>query len=286
MAEILRRDHDFGANDSTIASTLMHPEHAADKLAGWLKRNMDIAAGVAEPTDDPFQLQFQPGEKKAEAGLNLAGLMQAGASPFAPGSAGGTFGTYIGPKAANWNHEAAASAVKMLDDGVDAAEVWKQHLIGRAPDGRLFGEVDDSGLQPQTKAFNRNQAMIEPHEAMGFDNLFAMLPDQQMLDNYPKVSKAQVSAFVTPDTPTSSAFIPSNHGSKPGGEIRINVPQEDDLLNSLLYERQHAIQQFEGSNGVPLEEFLAKSTPQRKDMTMEQRRNSYPLDDFWHKPAQ
>jgi hypothetical protein len=53
--------------------------------------------------------------------------------------------TFTGPKSMGWNHDAANTATKLLDNGADPAQVWKDHLIGRMPDKSLFSEIDDSG---------------------------------------------------------------------------------------------------------------------------------------------
>ena len=58
--------------------------------------------------------------------------------------------TFTGPKSMGWNHDAANTATKLLDNGADPAQVWKDHLIGRMPDGKLFSEIDDSNFRINT----------------------------------------------------------------------------------------------------------------------------------------
>jgi hypothetical protein len=79
---------DFGPNDSIIASSLMHPQEAAGRASDWLQEKMRIASGR------PYEENFTP-DQQTQAGLDLAGLMQTGAMPFAPASAGGTLGMAI-----------------------------------------------------------------------------------------------------------------------------------------------------------------------------------------------
>jgi len=79
---------DFEPNDSVIVSSLMHPQEAAGRASDWLQEKMRIASGR------PYEENFTP-DQQAQAGLDLAGLMQTGAMPFAPASSGGTLGMAI-----------------------------------------------------------------------------------------------------------------------------------------------------------------------------------------------
>lgn len=87
----------FGPNDSVIASTIHHPIEAAKRAKDSLMRSIDAAAGVPREILDEssaFPFGIAPSmDEQAQAGLDLAGLMQTGAMPFAPESAGGTLGT-------------------------------------------------------------------------------------------------------------------------------------------------------------------------------------------------
>ena len=55
--------------------------------------------------------------------------------------------TFIGQGSASWNKDLAAKAARQLDEGVDPAKVWNEHMIGRMPDGSLFSEIDDSAAK-------------------------------------------------------------------------------------------------------------------------------------------
>lgn len=87
----------FGPNDSVIASTIHHPIEAAKRAKDSLMRSIDTASGVPREILDEssaFPFGVAPSmDEQAQAGLDLAGLMQTGAMPFAPESAGGTLGT-------------------------------------------------------------------------------------------------------------------------------------------------------------------------------------------------
>lgn len=87
----LKARSNFGPNDSVIASAIHHPIQAAQRVGDWLKEKERILSGR------PYEDNFTP-EQQAQAGLDLAGLAQTGALPFAPTSAGGTLGTSAIPQ--------------------------------------------------------------------------------------------------------------------------------------------------------------------------------------------
>ena len=95
----------FGPNDSVIASTIHHPIEAAKRAKDSLMRSIDTAAGVPREILDEssaFPFGIAPSmDEQAQAGLDLAGLAQTGAMPFAPESAGGTLGMLIKPMKAS-----------------------------------------------------------------------------------------------------------------------------------------------------------------------------------------
>ena len=90
---------DFEPNDSVIVSSLMHPQEAARRAKDAFMRSIDAAGGVPREILDEssvFPFGIAPSiDEQAQAGLDLAGLMQTGAMPFAPASAGGTLGMAI-----------------------------------------------------------------------------------------------------------------------------------------------------------------------------------------------
>lgn len=132
------KSQNFGPNDSVIASSLMHPIEAMNRAGNWLqeKENALVNAGIYSPYDPEYA-------EAVQSGLDLAGLMQTGAMPFAPASAGGTLGTFIGKRSKSWDPQAAKLAEEKLNAGADPAEVWREHLIGRMPDKTLFSEISD-----------------------------------------------------------------------------------------------------------------------------------------------
>ena len=99
--------------------------------------------------------------------------------------------TFTGPKSMGWNHDAANTATKLLDNGADPAQVWKDHLIGRMPDKSLFSEIDDSGFRlsnegDYSNAINRQKSLILDNANQAKElRLFKNTPQAQQ-DLYPK----------------------------------------------------------------------------------------------------
>lgn len=194
----------FRPGDSMLLSAINNPLQGIQKGAEFIRDNVNTASS-------PYAPSYQQGE----AATNLAGLAQLGSFPMAPKSAGGTLGTFIGPKAATWDKNAADEAAKMLDSGVDPAQVWKEKLIGRMPDGALFSEIDDSG------SYINNDKLF--HKNLGLN--YYGLPDKV---NFGIESEPGVSGIRTKN--------------------RIDVTENAiNPLSTAIHELQHEIQAIEGT---------------------------------------
>ena len=291
------QDQNFGPNQSVIASGFMHPQKGLSKLADWFTNNVNTAAGLPDPNqqDEASMYAYGPNiDQQAESGLNLAGLLQTGAfaSGAAPKSAGGTLGTFTGPKSMGWNHDAANTATKLLDNGADPAQVWKDHLIGRMPDGKLFSEIDDSlaKISDIKKGFSNK-------------NIEDVISHPELMNNYNLTTKID-------HIPKEYSFHPEQNKITIG-----SIPLESGDPDLLLHELQHAIQSKEGwpQGGNPemlhkeyiqgikygdkeatkklygkllswddaynrlTGEAQARATQDRMNMNMQQRRDNYPL---------
>jgi hypothetical protein len=84
----------FGPDDSQVVSSLVHPARGFGKLGEFLQQQVSQAAGMPQNQDEGSMYSYGPSqEQQAGAANNLTGMMQTGAMPFAPRSAGGTLGT-------------------------------------------------------------------------------------------------------------------------------------------------------------------------------------------------
>lgn len=203
----------FRPGDSLIVSTVNHPVDAVGHGLNWLTNQVNTAAGIPDQYDNPTPWLAPSPEQQLQAAGNVAGLAQLGAFPFAPASKGGTVGTFIGPKAATWDAEKAATASKMLDEGVDPALVWKEHLIGRMPDKSLFSEIDDSGAKLRFPE-DFKQAIIEKNaEINSISSLVKSLKDTKKVqdDLFPKDLNAAITRLLN-DKKALSNDITSTYG--------------------------------------------------------------------------
>src|SRR5574343_407735 len=141
LNELLARvkGQNFGPNDSIIVSSVAHPLDAITHAGRYIKRNMDAAAGVADPYDNPYPWLAPSLEQQAEGALNIAGMLQTGALPFAPKSAGGLWGTIAKP-------------AKKLPE----TEFSKTHEIARKNAVSMLG-------------LSENNTAMDRARAMGFD---------------------------------------------------------------------------------------------------------------------
>jgi hypothetical protein len=140
--------------------------------------------------------------------------------------------TFIGKNAANWNPVKAAEAEKLLNAGVDPAQVWKEHLIGRMPDKSLFSEIDDS----VAKYLNKSELKSIDGKII-HDNLFNEYPDLKNI-NFEKITDNSAKASYQPDSYDPwGAHLPE--------EIGINEKRRStnkDKLSNILHELQHGVQ--------------------------------------------
>jgi len=281
----------FNEGDSMIASAAMHPAEAAKRLKDWLENQINTGMGIPQYDESTGFYRDPTDEQQHEAAFNLAGLMETGSMPFAPKSAGGTLGTFIGPKAANWDAKAAAEAAKMLDEGMNPTEVWRMKMMGRMPDNSMFSEI------PDNEAFYRG--------SMGANSAYAndVYIHPELYQNYPTLENMRVRE-------TSGGG-----GSYDPSSWEFTIGTGKDASSTMAHEGQHAIQQREGwaRGGSPVSiqfeyagkqnpntgsnytmpeaydqavsdykrltgEAQARATQERLAMDMLQRRSNYPLE--------
>lgn len=159
------------------------------------------------PTTQDFQSPKKLSEWSQAAALNAPmGLM------------------FVGPKATGWNHEAANTATKLLDEGADPAQVWKEHLIGRMPDKSLFSEIDDS------EAYIEHAGANAPKDAH-------TLQHEDLFSEYPTLAKYQQALSLS--NPAKGSFSDKTIVAGGGGHL-------NELKSIANHEFQHAIQDIEG----------------------------------------
>ncbi|MGZ5053315.1 MAG: hypothetical protein ACXWAT_00070 [Methylobacter sp.] len=100
--------------------------------------------------------------------------------------------TFIGPKSAAWNSNAADNAKFMLENGYNPAQVWRDHMTGVSPDGKtLFQEIDGGQQSPLTGDAAGGRFISERYQKM-LEDAFARTAQErvgmdmmQRRENYP-----------------------------------------------------------------------------------------------------
>lgn len=177
------------------------------------------------PSNEDFQSPQKMGEWSMAAAMNAPmGL------------------TFTGPKSTGWNKDAANTATKLLDNGADPSQVWKDHLIGRMPDGKLFSEIDDSGAK-----FNLNNAPLDAYGAQEMP-IYDAVSHKGLQTEYPDLSS--LSALHYPSEQYRGASFDPKDKVITFGHEAMNQGKSVSL-----HELQHAIQNQEGwARGGSLEQ--------------------------------
>lgn len=92
----LREKHNFEPGDSQIGSAVLHPVDFAQRTGNWFNDAVTNAMGMPSQrqlADNPNPFWSPSVDQQTKAGIDLAGLAQTGAFPFAPDSSGGLLGT-------------------------------------------------------------------------------------------------------------------------------------------------------------------------------------------------
>ena len=157
---------------------------------------------------------------------------------------------FVGPKSAGWDAVKAQEAEKLLNAGVDPAQVWKEHLIGRMPDGKLFSEIDDSGA----KYLNKSSGNVMENK-INHENLFSEYPEFKKIKYAPITDNFANASYAPERLDWMDNYYPE--------EIGLNEKKRStikDKTSNLLHEFQHAIQHKEdwsiGSNLFDAYDFI------------------------------
>lgn len=156
LADLLRSQN-FGPNDSAIVSAINHPLTASQKALQWLEDQVRAASNTPNQYDNPNPLAGYTPEQQAGGALNLAGLAQTSAMPFAPQVGKGTLGTVGGINAPTENLNAELLA-KYLKKGKlsakDKAQYEANALAMETPNLQKYNleNANAQGGTPESRA--------------------------------------------------------------------------------------------------------------------------------------
>lgn len=202
----------FGENDSQIASTLMHPLIAAMMAKDKFKQSVKDASMQPQFDETSWTGYRQSTDEQAvSAATTLAGLIQTGALPFAPRTAGGTVGS-IAPL----QQSEAFKSKQLLQQGMSTEDLWKTK--GHFPFGDfMFKEIPDT-----------NAKIV--HKPSGGGYVSDILHHPELLNDYP-TTKQLGDISVVPNKNLSGSATYTG---------KIEVPPGHYDLSTILHELTHA----------------------------------------------
>ena len=253
------------AIDAASAPTMEQVLRAPYNLAsGAVKGAIDTIDSAQKDPSDPRKM------------LELA--LMTGAGGLLGGAPRGSLGMFAGRRAKTANLEKMKIAQKMLDDGVERTDVWKQTGWMRGPDGKMRFEIDDSAARLDMDAIPPSQSRLDL--AQGYSEATYGIPAGRMFtgknpdrdtevlkwadDNIHLAREGETSlptalthddAFAAyPDAKkirlgkttgkAKGIFDPDSNKIKVGGGVIGRSP--DEHKSTALHELQHAIQGREG----------------------------------------
>ena len=220
---------------------------SAPTMEQVLRAPYNLASGAVKGAIDTIDsAQKDPSDPRKMLGLAL----MTGAGGLLGGAPRGSLGMFAGRRAKTANLEKMKIAQKMLDDGVERTDVWKQTGWMRGPDGKMRFEIDDSGSalnlnyvtdenmgDALIRRYNETDKIQTSEDVLHHNDLYGAYPDLEDIHTAP--GAAGRGASYSPNlTLTKGAQGKEliQHGG--GDAVSSRSPQ--------LHELQHAVQHQEG----------------------------------------
>jgi hypothetical protein len=203
----------------------------------------------------------------------------------------GMAGIFAGVGARTANRSALEMAERMAKEGADPRAIWRDTGWFQGPDAKWRWEIDDSGagFSPWAASdLERGRSISGPAGEV--------FPHRPLADAYPEM--ANLPTMVTREGGGTSHFNVPAYGRSASTEIR--APDAGRRRSVALHELQHGVQAAEGhdiGNSFrrtgdemrdwndymrSLGEVEARATQSRADLTPQQRRERFPMDDYSH----
>ena len=159
---------------------------------------------------------------------------------------------FVGPKSAGWDAVKAQEAEKLLNAGVDPAQVWKEHLIGRMPDKSLFSEISDAESRAIPKQeWNATHQKQHEHGQDAEWQMSGFFNHPELQQSYPSIGGQLGKPYDLLSTRFSVSGLADQRGhylpERDSIHIGMNPLNKNEIDKSIaLHEIQHAIQNQEG----------------------------------------
>lgn len=192
---------------------------------------------LAEMLNSPVKSgQMIAGEREIDPGEVFMQAMDFSPASVLNKAPMGSLGMFAGRRAKTADLNKMKMAEKMLDDGIDRADVWRETGWMRGPDGKMRFEIDDSGSALTARGSGDT----------AFDASEDLLNHQNLYDAYPDTRRT-LTQFESGNQ-LSGSYTPGENRSHLGlfdldEKIKVSGP---DRQSTALHELQHAVQNREG----------------------------------------
>ena len=272
----------------TVKELIDNPLAVFEQSAGFANDRARILNDLTKEST----LEVKTGENKATK--ELLDLLAKGYNPA---------GIVIGPASRTWNKAMANKFLQLEKQGLSAADIWKQTGTFRSPDGALKQELPDNLMKLRT-TFDASMASKANEYKGGIEGpIGGMVDHPDLFKAYPDLlTNTRYTVTKQPGWLPESAES-AQYSRTFGGKEKIstNTKTEDEALNKLVHELQHAIQSREKGFQEGGMEYQFKDTPTmsafeqykrlageaearavaaRRTMTPEQRQNIIPTASY------
>jgi hypothetical protein len=182
-------------------------------------------------------------------------------------------GMMIGPSSPLWNKEVAFKAAKMLKEGMNPADVWKQTLTGKGLDNQFRQEISDAAMkfnEPEIDKFRRMRNAFtreDPEKSSMY--LYDLATHPEMRKAYPDSADTYVFRGHSEEGGSTSplAWDSITLGVQPATHWFPKADSTKSMREVLLHELQHNVQGVEGfAKGGNIQMFKdIKPTKAQKD---------------------
>ena len=272
----------------TVKELIDNPLAVFEQSAGFANDRARILNDLTKEAT----LEVKTGENKATK--ELLDLLAKGYNPA---------GIVIGPASRTWDKAMADKFLQLEKQGLNAADIWKQTGTFRSPDGALKQELPDNLMKLRT-TFDASIASKANEYKGGIEGpIGGMVEHPDLFKAYPDLlTSTRYTVTKQPEWLPKGAEHAQYSRTIGGKEkIRTNTKTEDEALNKLVHELQHAIQSREKGFQEGGMEYQFKDTPTmsafeqyqrlageaearavaaRRTMTPEQRQNIIPTASY------
>ena len=197
---------------------------------------------------------------------------------------------FIGSKSKAWDKSAAEMAKDLEKKGEAPETIWQATGTFKSPDGKWRQEVSDQNMQLRTGSYGKDIRGNPINYQVTEGNASQVLAHPELYNAYPFLKKVNTEIGIRPKTAGSAEY------GDEGRFIEAFGPTDDEIKSALIHEMQHQIQNREGmASGAGFmagdekgfQNYLraageaeARAVQARRNMSMQERRNLFPLASY------